>query len=162
MRRVDSLVSRERSFQKCGRQKQINTHKKNPQYFFSGSYMLFFSFLFKKHTESKHIIHYKSLYWISSIVIHLFMPIMFCVCVCLAHQICGTAAIITCQSLKSISVQFDLCPRLLFFFSLLTIMRRNTKHSMSYCSCPPLFFLFTQTLTSAMCSLLIWKLEGLR
>lgn len=115
MRRVDSLVSRERSFQKCGRQKQINTHKKNPQYFFSGSYMLFFSFLFKKHTESKHIIHYKSLYWISSIVIHLFMPIMFCVCVCLAHQICGTAAIITCQSLKSISVQFDLCPRLLFF-----------------------------------------------
>lgn len=115
MRRVDSLVSRERSFQKCGRQKQINTHKKNPQYFFSGSYMLFFSFLFKKHTESKHIIHYKSLYWISSIVIHLFMPIMFCVCVCLAHQICGTAAIITCQSLKSISAQFDLFPRLLFF-----------------------------------------------
>lgn len=124
------------------RETKTNKHtQKKSRVLFQRFIHAFFSFLFKKHTESKHIIHYKSLYWISSIVIHLFMPIMFCVCVCLAHQICGTAAIITSQSLKSISAQFDLCPRLLFFFFLLTIMRRNTKHSMSYCSCPLFFFL---------------------
>lgn len=138
MRRVDSLVSRERSFQKCGRQKQINTHKKNPQYFFSGSYMLFFHF-FSRSTLNQNILFIINLCIGSHLLSFIYSCLLCFVCVCVwliryAEQQQSSHASLWRVYQHSLTFAPD-------FFFFLSFNHNAKKHkALHVILCPPFFF----------------------